>query len=464
MRLRLESSAVRLGRPSFRRGALALAVLAGLHGLLYFPLVDTHEETDSWTYVAAGNAIRDAGYSTPLKAGFYYVYPDGWFDITGARVPRRVWDEPERQAFRPPGYPLYLSLFGEKKIVGADHTPALVGQCVLFALGALLLIATVRRWWGESTALLAGALYAIDPWSKHYVSLVLSETLAGAVAIAAAYAFTRAWQERVVGWWAAAGALAGALSLVRAVFVLAVPLIVLAAGVRSARARERASAVAVAAVAAGLLVGPWLAWTNDVVGRPTMAAWGEGFNLALAAGGEGRGKSSTQVEADPDFAARMSALRRIVPPAAELARYPTAHPRYLAEADTALRDDARELYAERLREEPHAVVLEAAYRMWFLWNAHADWYQPEGAALALLTALDWLLLALAVGGSALALRRGGAAAGVVVLLAVYTLVLGTHHVEARFGLPLRGLFLALVALAVFEATRPWHQRRSEEGA
>jgi 4-amino-4-deoxy-L-arabinose transferase-like glycosyltransferase len=464
MMLRLESLAVRLGRPSFRRGALALAVLAGLHGLLYFPLVDTHEETDSWTYVAAGNAIRDAGYSTPLKAGFYYVYPDGWFDITGARIPRSVWEEPERQAFRPLGYPLYLSLFGEKKIVGADHTPALVGQGVLFALGAFLLIATVRRWWGDSTALLAGALYAIDPWSKHYVSLVLSETLAGTVAIAAAYAFTRAWQERAIGWWAAAGALVGALSLVRAVFILAVPLVVLAAAVRSAGARERAAAASVAAVAAALLVGPWLAWTNDVVGHPTMSAWGEGFNLALAAGGEGRGKSSAEVEADPDFAARMSAIRRMVPPAAELARDPTAHPRYLAEADDELREGARELYAERLREEPLAVAWEAAYRMWFLWNAHADWYQPGGAMLALLTALDWLLLALAVAGSALALRRGGPAAGVVVLLAAYTLVLGTHHVEARFGLPLRGLFLALVALALLEAARAWRQRYGEERA
>jgi hypothetical protein len=195
-----------------------------------------------------------------------------------------------------------------------------------------------------------------------------------------------------------------------------------------------------------------------------MSAWGEGFNLALAAGGEGRGTSSAEVETDPDFAARMSALRRLVPSADELARDPKAHPRYLAEADAELRDAARERYADRLREEPHAVAWEAAYRMWFLWNAHADWYQPDGVALALLTALDWLLLALAVAGSAFALRRGGPAAGVVVLLAVYTIVLGTHHVEARFGLPLRGFFLTLVALALVEAARAWCQRRREECA
>jgi hypothetical protein len=136
----------------------------------------------------------------------------------------------------------------------------------------------------------------------------------------------------------------------------------------------------------------------------------------------------------------------------------------LIRADAELREWARDLYAERLLDEPLAVAWEVSYRMWFLWNAHADWYQPDGAALALLIALDWLLLALAVAGSALALRRGGPAAGVVVLLAVYTLVLGTHHVEARFGLPLRGFFLALVAFVLLEATRARRQRRREERA
>ena len=58
---------------------------------------------------------------------------------------------------------------------------------------------TVRRWWGESVALLGGLLYAVDPWSKHYVALVLSETLAGTVALALLYVFTRAWERPTFG-------------------------------------------------------------------------------------------------------------------------------------------------------------------------------------------------------------------------------------------------------------------------
>ena len=96
---------MRLRRPSFRRSALLLAALAALHGLVYVPLVDTNEKTDTWSYVASANALLDGSYSTPLQAGFYFVYPDGWFDITGARIAESAWDEPERQVFRPPGLP-----------------------------------------------------------------------------------------------------------------------------------------------------------------------------------------------------------------------------------------------------------------------------------------------------------------------------------------------------------------------
>ena len=157
----------------------------------------------------------------------------------GSTSPARVstesaWDDPERQVFRPPGYPAYLALFGKDKVFRGDHTAALIGQALLFGLGAFLLMLTVRRWWGENVALLGGLLYAVDPWSKHYVALVLSETLAGTVALAlplrvhSRVGATRRWTR-----WLGAGALAGALALVRAVFVFAPALLVLAALVRS---------------------------------------------------------------------------------------------------------------------------------------------------------------------------------------------------------------------------------------
>jgi hypothetical protein len=319
---------------------------------------------------------------------------------------------------------------------------------------------SVRRWWGEGVALLAGLLYAFDPWSKHYVAIVLSETLAGTVALAGIYAFTRAWESRRASWWAATGALAASLSLVRAVFVFTVPLAVVGAALARGDARSRLVRAAATAAASALLLVPWLAWTNSVVGRPAMSVWGEAYNLILAASGEGHGRTAADVEAEPAFQARLDRLRATVPAPDELLTDPEAHPRYLDRADATLRDDATELYGERLREEPLQVAWEGLYRMWFLWNAHEDWYQPSGAALLGLRLLDLATIVLALLGSALAVSRGGAGRGVVVLLAVYTLILATHHVEARFAMPLRGLLLALVALAL--ATL-WARRKAGQG-
>jgi Dolichyl-phosphate-mannose-protein mannosyltransferase len=448
---------VRLRRPSFRRGALLVAAVAALHGALYIPLVDTNEKTDTWSYVASANALLDGSYSTPLQAGFYFVYPQGWFDITGARIPRSVWQELERQVFRPPGYPAYLALFGKEKIFLGDHTAALVGQALLFGVGSYLLMLSVRRWWGEDVALLGGLLYAVDPWSKHYVALVLSETLAGTVALGAVYLFTRAWERPSWLRWAATGALAAFLALVRAVFVLAPVLLVVAAAARSGSWRERLARAAATAAASAVLLVPWLAWTHSVVGRATMSAWGEGYNLILAASGEGHGVTAADVEAQPAFQARMDEIRTEVPTADELATDPTAHPRYLARADRRLQDDALSLYRERLGDEPLDVLWDGVYRMWFLWNAHEDWYQPSGAALAVLRAIDLVLIALALAGAVVAIARGGAGRAIVLFVAAYTVVIATHHVEARFSMPLRGVFLSLVALALVAG---WRQRRA----
>jgi hypothetical protein len=445
----------------FRRTALLLAVLGALHGALYIPLVSTNEETDSWSYIAGGNALRDGSYSTPLKAGFYFVFERGWYDITGARVDETAWQAPERQAFRPPGYSLYLAPFGEKPILEGDHTAALLGQAVLFGAGIMLLILTVRRWFGERVGLLAGLLYAVDPWSKHYVALVLTETLAGFLVLATAYVFTRAWQSGRTATWAATAALAASLALVRAVFVLVPPLVAVGALLSRGVTRERLLRAGAAIAAAAALLVPWLAWTNHVAGRATMAVWGEGYNAILAASGEGHGRTWSDIEADAGFQARMDRIRVEIPTAAELRRDPTAHPRYLSNADQELRTAAGDLYRKRLGDEPHQVAWEFVYRMWFLWAAHNDWYQPGGALHWGLVALDWLLLALALVGSAVALRLGGPARAVVVGLAVYTVVVATHHVEARFGIPLRGLYLSLGAVALM-SVGPLRQRTQQK--
>jgi hypothetical protein len=430
----------------FQRIALVIAVVGALHGLAYLPLVQKHEVTDSWAYRAAAHALLQGSYTTPLHASFYYTYPVGFFDLTGVHVPRHspVFDAAERQTFRPPGYPLLLASVGNVK------TAALVLQALLLGVAIWLLALTVRLWAGPRVALASAGLYALDPYSKHYVVLLLSETLSGVLVVAAAYAFTRAWQERAVGWWSAAGALIAALTLTRAVFVVAVPLVVVAALLRPSR---RARNTAAAAAATAVLLTPWLVWTNHVTGRPVLADWGEGFNLLLAAHGEGIGHEAAEIEREPAFLRDFAAARRTFPSRDQLLRDPTAHPRYLREADAELAARARELYRRRLGDEPLQVLWENAYRNYFLWSTHHDWYQPHGVALVALQAVDWVLIILALVGIAAALTSGGAAAAVAVFLLAYSATLSTHHVEARFSIPLRGLFLAYVVLGLAAVAR-----------
>ena len=88
---------------------------------------------------------------------------------------------------------------------------------------------------------------------------------------------------------------------------------------------------------------------------------------------------------------------------------------------------------------------------------HEDWLQPGGAATALLRTIDWIVLALTIAGSVLAIRRGGVPALVLVLLlALYTGLSALGHVEARYTIPLRGIslpFAVLPLLALYDRRR-----------
>ena len=281
---------------------VVLAVAAGLHGLLYVPLVSTNEETDSWSYLAAANAIRDGSYSTPLKAGFYFVFPVGWFDLTGARIPERVWQEPENQVFRAPGYPAYVALFGEREVFAGEHVPVLLGQGVLFGLGAWFLMLSVRRWWGDERRAARR-----PPLRRRPVVEALRRARAqrdarrdrrarGRLRL---HACVGVAPPRVVGrareHSSARSRSCGRSSSSRSRSPFS------RRCVARGTTRERLVRAAATAAAAAAFLVPWLAWTNHVVGRPTMQVWGEAYNLILAASGEGHARTSAEIEADPAF-------------------------------------------------------------------------------------------------------------------------------------------------------------------
>ena len=214
--------------------------------------------------------------------------------------------------------------------------------------------------------------------------------------------------------------------------------------------------------AGALLLGPWLAWEGDVAGKVTLSSFGEGWNLLIAAHGEGLHHTAVEIENEPAYKNDFLSVRRLAPSAKALRRNPEAHPHYLARADAEQRRLAWRLYRHRLGDEPLTVLGEVAYRAYFLWMAHEDWVQPRGVVW-LLRAADWLVLALAAAGAAIAARRGGAGRGLALFLVLFTLVNAVHHVEARYAMPVRGLYVAFVALALLGlADRVRGERRQEE--
>jgi hypothetical protein len=421
---------------------LVLGLVGALHGLIYIPFAGPRLG-DSPGYEAAARAIRHGSYTTSL----------GDVDVTGLPIPESAQGAPERQSYRTPGYPLLLAAadYG-----GARPLVLIFVQALLTGAGVLLVALTARRLWSEPAGLLAGALAALDPFPKHYVPRVLSEALAGFLVAATAYAFVRAWQDRARAWWALTGLATAALALTRPLFVLVAPLVVLAALLR----RSWRGALACAAACA-LLLAPWLAWEGDVTGRVTMASFGEGWNLLIAAHGEGLHRTALEVERSPAYLRDFGSVHRFAPPAAALRTDPEAHPHYLARADAEQRRLAEHLYWKRLRHEPLTVLGEIAYRGYFLWMAHEDWVQPRGFVW-LLRAADWLVLALAAVGTALAFRLGGAGRALALFLVLFTLLNAVHHVEARYAMPVRGLYVAFVALALLSFLATLRERREAE--
>lgn len=431
----------------FRRTVVVASAVAALHGLAYVPFVSPHETPDSSSYLETASSILDASYSTPLHER----------DITGAAVAEEAQGQSVPQTYRTPGYPLLLTLVGGGD-AGFSQTLLFFLQALLFGVTTFLTALTARRLWGPYVALFAAWTVALDPFSKRSIALVLSEVLAGALAMAAAYALVRAWQQHSARWWAATGALLGALSLVRPLFALAIPMAAVAALLGSAGKRQRLLSVAAVCLVSLLALAPWLAWTNSQAGKPVLASFGPGWNLLVGAHGEGLGRTWSDVESDPAYRRDFDSVHRLAPTAAELLSDPSSEARYLVAADDEQRRLAIERYSERVGEEPLAVVGDVLYRSYFLWMAHEEWYQPTGAALLPLRVTDWVILALAVAGAAMAARRRGPGLGLVLFLLTFTLVNGFHHVEARYSLPLRPLFLALASLAVVSALRRWSPR------
>ena len=441
-----------------QRALLVIALAAALHALVYVPF-ETHLTGDSPTYLAAAKALRHGSYSTPLRAGAapatgFSQHPGEAVDLTDHVLPATALDATERQVWRAPVYPALLAAVGGAEHPGPSRDALYVVQALLIGLSTLLTGALAARLWGPRVGLAGAVLAALDPFPKRYAGLVVSESLAMALASLAGYALVQAWGSTSLRWWGAAGLAGGLLTLTRPGLVPVLLILFVAAVVGAGRARVRAGRTSAVLAAGALVVAPWLMWTATVTGTPTLQAYGSGVNLLVGARGQGPDASIFMASQSRPFLEDLQDATRAFPDSA-LMRDPDAHGRYLVGADRALRDRAISVYLDMLRSDPDRIVRDYSWRAAFLWMAHTDWYQPSGGPLLLaLRLVDWLVFGLVAAGLVIALAgRAPPARALGSMLLATTLILATSAMQARFTMPLRPLAFALAALAVVQALR-----------
>ena len=300
---------VRLRRPSFRRARSSSPPWPRCTACVYVPLVE-HEREDGQQDVRRLRATRSstASYSTPLSGGLLLLYPVGWFDITGARIPRAAGTSPSGRRSARPGTRRTSRSSARTGVRRRPARAALIGQALLFGLGAFLLMLTVRRWWGRGVAPRSAAALRGRPVVEalRRARAERDARREPSPSPAATCSRVRGSDRHVALVGSAPARSAGALTLVRAVFVFTVPLLlVLAALVRAGRRCERLTARGRYGCRRAVLLVPWLAWTHDVAGRATMSRLGRGLQPRRSPrAARGTARPQAEVEADPAFQSR----------------------------------------------------------------------------------------------------------------------------------------------------------------
>ncbi|HEX3725992.1 MAG TPA: glycosyltransferase family 39 protein, partial [Pirellulales bacterium] len=209
--------------------------------------------------------------------------PDHYAEIARHLHDRQAFalGDPDGQptAYRPPLYPLVLSVFeGLGK-------PLLARAVLHVALGVATVWLAWRlalRWGLSSTmALAAAALVMVDPILLNQSSQVMTETLAAFLAACALLALARAAREDSL--WAASlsGGVLGLCVLCRPTFLVWFAAVAVAWPLIASRPRRAARTVALL-MAAAMSVAPWMIRNQVIFGRPIVTTTHGGYTLLLA--------------------------------------------------------------------------------------------------------------------------------------------------------------------------------------
>src|SRR5262245_17746198 len=211
---------------------------------------------------AAAPAVVQAACAASLAIGLFFIFvwapqPWGWrgFDHYHEIALELAAGRPFPTMDVPWGYAYFLAFW--YRVLGVRPHAVLTLQAILNAAIPLLVFLFARDRVGRRSAAVAAGLAGVCSFNTIYASTESSDAVCTVVFMAAVYCFGRALRDESIGWFAAAGGLAGVAAQFRPNLIL-LPLLLAAFGAWSARtARGLAAAVVVVAAAAAALA-PWI--------------------------------------------------------------------------------------------------------------------------------------------------------------------------------------------------------------
>ena len=413
----------------------------------------------------------------PAAAALAYAFGHlGWYMGTPlGRVP--VLDErenmdlaqaiftgslPAEPFYRAPGYALLLAGLRFAGVSAGGLFPAaLVLGAVLHGMGAALVAALARRWFGNRSAVIAGILFALDPVMVHFATQTLDSTLSLTLFLAGLNGFAAAVAApQRAGPWAWAGIFWAAATLVRPNFLLVWLVAPLSAAALPGARRPQMVAAALAGV---LLFGAAAGWQKSVSGVAGFLPWQGPYNLWAANRPGANGRYYTQHVSLPDVLARSNPAR--------------AESVLLYEQETggapgdiaAMNAHWRRRFLQEVASHPlrwAALMARKAYALlnnWEQYNNETYAFQKDLSPWLRWNPLGWgMLFVLAVVGAArlgAESPRSAAALGAVCAACAASILL--FFVSARFRLPLAAVCAVLAggALGKLRFARAWPKGR-----
>ena len=323
------------------------------------------------------------------------------------------------EPLRLPGYPIFIAPLCVR---GCSMWGITFVQAILVAILVVIVAKFAATLIGKRGGVIAGGMVALNPSFAFFGAHALSDVLGTVLMVGSVAAAAMLIPSRRAGGLFAGVLFAGSV-LTRPLFVVALPVTMLAVALRHGL-RRTAAPLALLVIVFALAVAPYVAYTESAFGRPLVGSSGTQLWMAYF---EVRG-SLDAMERDQEAAGR-----------AALARFAAISDR--AEQSRAwivLDDELRARAVTLIAHDPWGFAARGVLRSAVLWTGdvplRAEHITPTTAALWRVGGLTWFLVGFL--GAVFMVRRGDplTALPLLVILATWA-VSYPLWAEGRYSLP-----------------------------